>query len=821
MDDNRPYIGTNQACHLDKNHAMIASVPSISLVLPAPEEARTIVRVIREANAALSQLTQDYEILVVIDGSLCEDVARVQTWVEETDKVRFIRQPGHVDYGTALRLGLTESTKQVVCVADANGQFDLHQLDRLVLLGGDHDVVCGYRIQRSGNVWQRFCFAAYNLLARGLLGVEVRDCNCGLKLFRRETVDAFSLSSDGPLVHAELLTQARQLGKSIVEVGVTHRARAAGKRQASLAQAALLLVALVRYWWSSVAFPNSFAHGDGHALDGSWAVARRSAMTLLLVGLCLAVFFPNLDYSLIEPDETRYAQIALDMQESGDWVVPKLFGEPYLDKPPLLYWMTAASYWLFGANDSATRLPSALCATLSVLATYLLGRRLIGDRAAWFGALAVLLSAGFVLCARFLIMDGPLTLFTTLTLLIAANALYRRRGALLWWVAAGVTCGVGMLVKGPISAVICIPPVLVAGWLGSVRYSRWRMLLALLVPCVLITAPWFFLVLTRQQEFAGHFFWKHHVLRFWNAFDHQAPWWYYVPVLALGMFPASLLLPALVSYLLRHDPRPRNRRTAELGYLVASGSWILVFFSLSSCKLPAYILPAVPMLCLAIGKMVDDTVWSVDSVPAFCRYVTGAAQLAKLLLPTAAIVLGICDLVLGAHGALVAATAFGLVAAAIVLVVAVWRYQAWGTHTPWFGVTALCLVVGIYGFAWVFPEFATWRSRARAAATLREGLANDAPVVFFGGEHFATRLELEKEAAIQLHREQLDDFSTLMAEHSPVVVVTRPFHAERIREVCGPLITLRPASVGRDVYVAERNKNAAVRVGGLDDSVWR
>ncbi len=272
------------------------------------------------------------------------------------------------------------------------------------------------------------------------------------------------------------------------------------------------------------------------------------------------MMFWNLAYPLVEPDESRYAQVALEMVHSGDYLVPRLQGEPYLDKPPLLYWATAASFRVFGETELAARIPSAVAALLTVLVTFLLGRHLLGDRTAWLGSLMLLLCLGFVLSARFLIMDGPLTLFTTICLFASLLAVRGSRLQLSWWLVAGVACGLGVMTKGPVAVVLTCPPLLALHWVGgraaSPRLRDW-LVFATIVGTVAL--PWFILIGRSQGDFAGHFFWQHHIIRFVNAFNHQEPFWYYIPVLFAGMFPSSLLAAPVVFFL-----GYRGERTAAI-----------------------------------------------------------------------------------------------------------------------------------------------------------------------------------------------------------------------------------------------------------------
>ena len=139
------------------------------------------------------------------------------------------------------------------------------------------------------------------------------------------------------------------------------------------------LLAWFPYLWQQVLFPGGSSASNERP--------RRDALLwlLLLPGVLL---YPCLSFDLFEPDESRYAQIPREMLERGDWIVPSLQGEPYLDKPPLLYWLIAGCYRVFGVSGAVARLVPALALHLCVLLLYLLGRRWIGERAAFWARCA-------------------------------------------------------------------------------------------------------------------------------------------------------------------------------------------------------------------------------------------------------------------------------------------------------------------------------------------------------------------------------------------------------------------------------------------------
>jgi hypothetical protein len=324
-------------------------------------------------------------------------------------------------------------------------------------------------------------------------------------------------------------------------------------------------------------------------------------MFILLIAITL--FFLRLRAPLLEPQEPRYAEIPRLMLSEGRFLVPVLHGEPYLDKPPLLYWLVMGSYALFGVHEWAARLVPGLAGILTALFTYWWGRRVVGDRAALCGALVLCLSAGFVYRQRMLNMDSLLCLWVTAALSMGHAAL--TTGRLLrqrWWLLSAAACGLGLLTKGPVALVLILAPLLLYAFLEP-RCARpslrdWSIfILAALAPA----APWYIAVMVQMPDFAHTFFWRHHVERFLAPFDHEKPAWFYLPGLLAGMLPWTLLLPGFIRFLSRRSLHTARRRSSALGFFLLSSLLCLVFFSASGCKRPAYILPAMPPFALALG----------------------------------------------------------------------------------------------------------------------------------------------------------------------------------------------------------------------------
>lgn len=357
-----------------------------------------------------------------------------------------------------------------------------------------------------------------------------------------------------------------------------------------------LLPALRQVWGRSL-FPGAAAQPGRPSLLGG----------ILLLVVPALFLYPRLDFRLLDPDEGRYAEIPREMLAADDWIVPRLQGEPYLDKPPLLYWLVMLSYQAFGTSAASARLVPALAIHACIIATYLFGCRWLGPRAALRGAILLALMPGLAGVGRILTLDGLLTLWVAVGLFAGFHWL---RTARLGWLFAAA-CGLGVLTKGPIALVLVLVPLAVWRQLyrpPCVPVTRGVALRFIAVVAV-INLPWYALICWRQPGFARYFFWQHNVERFFNPFDHLEPFWYYAPILLAGLFPMSLFAASIVRGLFSSDVAAAQRRSPELAFVLIAGGFCVGFFSLSGSKLPTYILPAIPPLGLALGTLLSGDRW--------------------------------------------------------------------------------------------------------------------------------------------------------------------------------------------------------------------
>ena len=389
---------------------------------------------------------------------------------------------------------------------------------------------------------------------------------------------------------------------------------------------------------------------------------NRAGHHLVLIALGLVLFFPNLGGpSLWDLDEGRNATCALEMLLANTWVIPTFNGQLRPDKPALLYWLQMAAYDVFGVNEFAGRLPSALAALATVLLCYELARSMFTPST---GLLAgIVAAASPMLCgaARFANPDALLNLLIVLTLALFWIGWQRPR---LWWfVAIGAAEGCGMLAKGAVALVL--PLAIITAFLLWQR-RPWLLLdrrnIAGGVALLLVAAPWYVRVTVETKgAFARDFFLTHHVDRFTSRMEnHGGGLWYYPLVIVLGTVPWAIFLGPAFWYgfwsALRTPaerwriwwsaaaesaaaPTDADRRIAAYRLLACWIGLFLVFFTISATKLPNYALPALVPTAIVMARFLD-------------RWRLGELHLARWVLPASlgCLVLTGVGLAVGARG---------------------------------------------------------------------------------------------------------------------------------------------------------------------------
>lgn len=365
--------------------------------------------------------------------------------------------------------------------------------------------------------------------------------------------------------------------------------------------------------------------------------ARPLLVWLALFGSLFTLLWQLGAYPLLQPDEGRNAEIAREMLESGAWLVPSYNGLPYLDKPAFFFKAVALSLGMFGENEAAARLPSALfgLATLGLL--YAFCRRQYGTPTAAVAVLVIATSPLYFAFARFVIFDMTLGFFVSAAILACFSAFEAAGAARTRLYAVGAAmAGFATVVKGPVGFLV---PTLVMSafhaWNGDSAWWRsafsWRNILIFLA----VVVPWFVGVSLQHPDFPYYGLVKESFQRFTTSeFRRTAPFYFYAIVIAACFFPWSLLLPDAIIRAWR--ARASLRSVDRL--FIAWALVVVVFFSLSQSKLPGYILTAVIALGVLAARVIVRAVPDSDQ-PAAVIVRRASLYFALLALPAAVLCL--------------------------------------------------------------------------------------------------------------------------------------------------------------------------------------
>ncbi|HEY1950603.1 MAG TPA: glycosyltransferase family 39 protein [Bryobacteraceae bacterium] len=334
----------------------------------------------------------------------------------------------------------------------------------------------------------------------------------------------------------------------------------------------------------------------------------RRYLPFATLALAIAAFYLyQLDgVGVLGPDEPRYVAIGQAMAHTGDLVTPRLWGSPWFEKPPLLYWMTAAGTALGLAPEMAARLPVALLSLAFLVVAFELLRTEFGGEVAGASLVLLATSAGWVAYSELALTDLPLAAFFSLAIFLSlplvresTAAVQISRWRFIW---IGACLGMAMLAKGLVPLVLFVPGV----WFLRRWWRHWWLGV---LACVLIAGPWYVGVYAvNGKPFLEDFFWKQHFQRLYStALQHVQPWYFYVPVLLGGLFPWT----PLFAFLVRRAKPDENRWDARRLFLLATAGFGFLFFSFSLNKLPGYLIPLIPSLFVLLGsqferKMVAD-----------------------------------------------------------------------------------------------------------------------------------------------------------------------------------------------------------------------
>jgi len=202
--------------------------PQLSLVFPIFDEIDNLGELVDAALRTAAQLAPDFEIVLVDDGSRDGSGELIDAFCNAHPRIRSLRHASNIGYGAALRSGLREARGEFVFFSDADLQFDLAELEKLLAHTERFDIVAGYRSPRRDPWPRRFLAFGWGTLVRGLFGLPVRDIDCAFKVFHRRVIEAMPIASIGAFVNTEILVRARAQDYRITQVPVTHRERRSG-----------------------------------------------------------------------------------------------------------------------------------------------------------------------------------------------------------------------------------------------------------------------------------------------------------------------------------------------------------------------------------------------------------------------------------------------------------------------------------------------------------------------------------------------------------------------------------------------------------------
>lgn len=504
---------------------------------------------------------------------------------------------------------------------------------------------------------------------------------------------------------------------------------------------------------------------------------------------------------LANPDEGRYSEIAREMAQSGDFVTPRLNGLKYFEKPPLQYWATAIAFKVFGENEFAARLYTALCGLGCILLVGYAGRRLYDQETALLSALVLMSAPYFAALAEIATLDMGLTFWLTLsvTSFLIAQQVGSESSRRRWLLAAWGGMAGAMLSKGLVGIVFPAAALL----LYCITHRDFRLIRQLqwargLLLFAALTAPWFIAVSRQNPEFAQFFFVHEHFERFLTTqHRREESWWYFFPILFAGFLPWTFALVPAAASGWKHAAHLSRRGASfsPLKFVVLFTVFILLFFSKSGSKLPAYILPMFPLLALTMGAYLRHCApralsWMVLPVVPLALWGTYAAWQAPAA--KAANLFA---------RALYESMSFWAVAASLLLALcALFAFLLLRFRRKWAGILVLAggSIVSIEFVEYGYEHISPLQSGAGMAAAIKPRITPetrlysvdiyDQSLPFYlkrtltlvnYSDEFAPGLKAEPEKSIA----RLADFPAAWQQPGAAVAIIQPGHLDKMREL--------------------------------------
>lgn len=401
------------------------NVSKLSVFLPAYNEEGNIKKTVEQAVSVLDNLKLEYEVIVVDDGSKDNTSKIAQELADKNSRIRIIKHEKNLGYGSALKTGFRAARYPWVAFADSDGQFDFSEISLLIDKADNADLVLGYRITRADSFSRKVFTFGWSMLARILLGLDVKDYSCGFKLIKKEVFEKVQpLEGEEKVTQIEFLVKAKRLGFKIAEVGLHHYPRKFGTPTgAKLTVVFKSLLDLFKLWWQI---------ND-----------QKLAFFVLLGIVLLATFlrFYRLDaYMTFLGDEGRDAIIIKELLTKGDIPFigpPTSVGNIYLG--PLYYYMMAVPMGIFWLNPVAASGMVAFIGVLTVLLVYYITKSWFGKWAGNIAAFLYAISPVTVFYSRSSWNPNPAPFYTLLAMVGIYQA--HKRGNYFWLILTGFSIG--------------------------------------------------------------------------------------------------------------------------------------------------------------------------------------------------------------------------------------------------------------------------------------------------------------------------------------------------------------------------------------------
>lgn len=349
---------------------------------------------------------------------------------------------------------------------------------------------------------------------------------------------------------------------------------------------------------------------------------EKNSLLILIAVIIFTLFFGIGGVPLLDPDEPVYAETAREMIQTGDFLSPRIFGDYWYDKPPMYYWLVAIAFQIFGDGEFAARFPAALMGGLTSIMVYFSVTKLFNERAGFWSSMVLTTCIQFFYLSKAAVTDTTLLFFMTAALLSFMHKHY--------WLMY-ICMGLATVVKGPIG--IVFPGAIIFLYLlfiGQLReILRMHVFRGLLV-YFLVAGPWYYLMYTvHGMEFINTFLGFHNITRFTTP-EHasRVTFWYYFPVIILGLFPwTGLLIQAIKSSI-------AESRIDDMRILLFAHVWwafVFLFFTVCKTKLVSYILPMFPALAIIIGWYISRMMQKMRHNTTFYHWIVGSGLMFTLL----------------------------------------------------------------------------------------------------------------------------------------------------------------------------------------------